>query len=103
MTKPPVSIESLPEPVPRPVQWRRLYRNLAALNRGDPAEVLDAAYSVGDAIGGMSDERQLRRILATQEGRSLLARGGSLTDALADHAALARLPEGSLGRAFLVF
>jgi ubiquinone biosynthesis protein COQ4 len=99
----PVLIEDLPRCIPRPVQWARLLRNLKALHDGDPAKILDAAYAVGDAIGGLSEERQLRRILATPEGQELWARGSSLTDALADHDALARLPDGSLGRAFLVF
>lgn len=103
MTKLPISFEDLPPGIPRPVQWKRLLRHLKALNDGDPAEILDAAYSVGDAIGGMSEERQLRRILATPEGQELWARGSSLTDALADHDALGRLPNGSLGRAFLTF
>lgn len=99
----PVSIEDLPPCIPRPVQWKRLFESLKALNDGDEAKILDAAYSVGDAIGGMSEERQLRRILATAEGQQLWRRGSSLTDALADHESLARLPEGSLGHAFLVF
>jgi ubiquinone biosynthesis protein COQ4 len=103
MTNSPISIEDLPQVVPRPVQWRRLLENLSALNEGDPEKILDAAYAVGDSIGGMSEERQLRRILATHEGQDLWTRGSSLTDALADHDALARLPDGSLGRAFLVF
>ncbi len=103
MTKPAHSTDHLPRRAPRPVQWRRLFENLKALHDGAPERILDAAYSVGDAIGGMSEERQLRRILATPEGRELWARGSSLTDALADHDALARLPEGSLGRTFLAF
>jgi len=98
-----ISIDDLPRRTSRPVQWKRLFQNLKALHDGDPARILDAAYSVGDAIGGMSEERQLRRILATREGRELWTRGRSLTDALADHDALARLPRGSLGRAFLAF
>ena len=97
----PVLIEDLPHCIPRPVQWARLLRNLKALHDGDPAKILDAAYAVGDAIGGLSEERQLRRILATPEGQELWARGSSLTDALANHDALARLPDGSLGRAFI--
>ena len=103
MAKLPISIEDLPRCIPRPVQWKRLLQQLEVLNGADPAKLLDAAYSVGDAIGGMSEERQLRRILATREGQELWARRSSLTEALADHEALARLPDGSLGRAFLVF
>lgn len=103
MTRTPVSIDDLPKAVPRPVQWRRLFQNLAVLNGGDTQRLLDAAYSVADSIGGASDERQLRRILASPEGQALWQRGSSLPDALADHAALAQLPAGSLGRAFLAF
>ena len=65
MAKGPIAIEELPPCIPRPVQWQRLIENLKALNDGDEAKILDAAYSVGDAIGGTSEERQLRRILAT--------------------------------------
>ncbi len=103
MVNPKISIEDLPRCIPRPVQRKRLLHHLKELNDGDPTKILDAAYSVGDAIGGMSEERQLRRILATPEGQALWTRGTSLTDALADHSALARLPQGSLGRAFLAF
>ncbi len=99
----PAAVADLPEARPRPVQWRRLGRQLAILWEADPAKVLDAAFSVADALGGMSDERQLRRILACAEGRRLMAHRGSLVDALADCEALRALPEGSLGRAFLAF
>lgn len=97
------SLDSLPPAVPRPVQWRRLYEQLAILWEGEPAKVLGAAFSTGDSIGGMSEERLIQRILATPEGRALYSKQSSLTDALADHDALRSLPEGSLGRAFLVF
>ena len=102
-TRPAVDLATLPPRRPRPVQWQRLFTHLKALNEGDPAQILDSAYAVGDSIGGASEERQLQRILATPDGQSLWMRGSSLTDALSDHAALARLPDGSLGRAFLVF
>lgn len=98
------SVETdLPAGKPRPVQWRRLGRALATLWDADPAKVLDAAFTVGDSLGGGSDERQLRRVLETPTGRRLLAERVSLADALGDHAALAAMPEGSLGRAFLRF
>lgn len=99
----PASLHALPPAVARPVQWRRLGRQLAILWESDPAKVLDAAFSTGDSIGGMSDERQIRRVLATPEGRRLAAERPSLTDALADQDALAGMPEGSVGRAFLAF
>jgi ubiquinone biosynthesis protein COQ4 len=99
----PHSVEALPPTKPRPVQWRRLGEQLSILWEADPANVLDAAYSTGDAIGGMSEERQLERMLRAPEGRALLELGVSLTDALADHEALAAMPAGSLGREFLTF
>lgn len=98
-----MAIDDLPARMPRPVQWRRLGEQIAILRTADPARVLDAAYSTGDAIGGMSEERLVRRFLASPDGQRLLSTRPSLVDALADHAALAVMPEGSLGRAFLSF
>lgn len=98
-----VSIEGLPPCRTRPVQWKRLFEQLKILQQTDPEKVLDAAFSVGDALGGMSEERQVRRFLASADGQSLLATLSSLTDALADHDALRAMPDGSLGRAFLLF
>jgi len=95
--------DSLPDSRTRPVQWRRLWRHLKILNATDPQTVLDAAYSVGDSLGGMSEERQLKHFLATHSGQALLESKVSLTEALADQEALARMPEGSLGRTFLQF
>ncbi len=97
------ALASLPAAVKRPIQWKRLGQQLAILQEADPTRVLDAAYSVGDALGGMSDERQLGRFLERPDGSTLLAGRISLAEALADHAALGTLPEGSLGREFLAF
>ena len=99
----PASLDELPRAVARPVQWQRLRENLADLRAGDPTRILDAAYSVGDAIGGMSDERHLRRLWKSASGRDLLARRPSLADALSDRSALAALPPESLGHQFLRF
>ena len=96
-------LAALPPAVPRPIQWKRLREQLAILDGGDTAQVLTAAYSVGDALGGMSDERHLRRLYRSREGRELIADRASLVDALADHDALGSLPSGSLGREFLNF
>jgi ubiquinone biosynthesis protein COQ4 len=97
------SIADLPPPVSRRVQWRRLREQLSILNEGDPARVLDAAFSTGDALGGMSDERHLARLLKSASGRELIRSKVSLGDALADHGMLASMAPGSLGRAFLAF
>ena len=85
------------------MQWGRLKLHLDRLAAGRPEHILESAYSVGDSIGGMSDERHLRRLWRSPRGRALLASGSSLPDALADRAALHAMPEGSLGRAFLAF
>lgn len=98
-----ISIDALPAAAPRPVQWRRLWDNLAILNAADPAKVLDAAFSVGDALGGTSDERHLRRVLKSPEIQQLIIADSSLVEVLADHDALGAMPPGSLGRAFLAF
>ena len=97
------ALDALPAARSRPVQWRRLGGALATLVEADPAEVLDAAFTVGDSLGGGSEERQLQRLLATPAGREIVLAAPSLADALADHDALRRMPPGSLGRAFLRF
>jgi ubiquinone biosynthesis protein Coq4 len=93
----------MPPVAARPVQWRRLRDNLAILRSGDAEGVLDAAYSVGDAIGGMSDERHLRRLFRTKAGRSLLVIRPCLTTALCDRSGLGAMRPGSVGRHFLSF
>ena len=50
--------ESLrPQSLAEMIGQQRLRENLAILRGGDPAKLLDAAYSVGDSIGGMSPSR----------------------------------------------
>lgn len=99
----PTSLDALPRAVKRPVQWDRLRLHLGRLQAGDPAHILESAYSVGDSIGGMSDERHLQRLWGSPRGRALIESGRSLVDALSDRAALRSMPAGSLGRAFLAF
>jgi ubiquinone biosynthesis protein COQ4 len=93
----------LPAPPRRPVQWRRAWRQVQLLWRGRPEDAVDAAYAIKDALGGQTDERLLRRMLADSTGRELLARRPRLPALLSDHSALARLPDGSFGRAYLAF
>lgn len=99
----PRSLAELPRAVPRPVQWARLRLHLGRLAAGRPEHILESAYSVGDSIGGMSDERHLRRLWCSEKGRALLESGSSLPDALADRRALRSMAPNSLGRAFLDF
>jgi len=97
------TLEALPPAPRRPVQWRRAWRQVQIIWEGRPEAQLDAAYSINDALGGMNDERLLRRLLARGDGRALLARQPDLPALLADRAALRALPEGSFGRAYLAF
>ena len=48
-------------------------------------------------------ERNFQRFAASARGRALLAERPSLLAALSDRGALARMPEGSLGRAYLAY
>jgi ubiquinone biosynthesis protein COQ4 len=87
-------------PVPsRPVQWRRAGRALRALTL-QQGNVLDATYSVVDAMGGMCEERLFQKFRKTPEGLRLLAERPDLPRLLTDHQQLVALPEGTLGRIF---
>lgn len=85
----------------RPVQWRRAARALRALI-ADTSRT-DLAFEVTYALGGNSGERLYQRFLAHPDGPRLLAERPALLAALADRAALAAMPAGSLGRAYLDF
>jgi ubiquinone biosynthesis protein COQ4 len=60
-------------------------------------------FVVMTAMRGRSGERILKRFLATPVGRAVIAERRDLLAPLQDRAALAALPEGSLGRAYLAF
>lgn len=64
---------------------------------------LPQVFVIVDALSRPSLERLHRRMRRSMLGRALLEQRPQLTATLADHAALARLPEGSLGRAYLEF
>jgi ubiquinone biosynthesis protein COQ4 len=59
--------------------------------------------SVIYALGGGEFERSFQRFAASECGRGLLAEHPSLLAALSDRESLARLPAGSLGRAYLAY
>jgi ubiquinone biosynthesis protein COQ4 len=84
---------------PRPVQWRRGAGAIKALALGQGG--LDSVYTVVDAVGGMCEERLFQRFSKAAEGRRLLAERPDLPGILGDHATLAAMPEGSLGRVFV--
>jgi ubiquinone biosynthesis protein COQ4 len=76
-------------------------RSLRELIR-DP-ESTEKAFDVLFAIGRGDFERQFRRFAGDPEGARLLAERPSLAVALRDRAALACMPDGSLGRAYLEY
>jgi len=83
---------------PRP-QWRRALRALRRLLR-EP-ERTENAFEVIAALDPDLMERGLAVMLSHPEGRRLFVERPCLLDRLEDRDALARLPEGSLGRAYL--
>jgi ubiquinone biosynthesis protein COQ4 len=85
----------------RPVDWSRARRALKVLI-ADP-ERTDQVFEIVRALAGKADARVFARLLREPGGRALLVERPDLLAALSDHAALARLPEGSLGRAYLDF
>lgn len=68
----------------------------------DPDD-LPKVFTIIESLSLDTVTRIARRLEATPEGRGLLARRPDIVDLLADRAALARLPEGTLGRAYLDF
>lgn len=85
----------------RPARPLEAVRALTQLLR-DPNDTEQAFRLVRAADPGVID-RIHDRFLATDAGLALLRDQPALLDALADTAALAAMPEGSLGRAYLDF
>ncbi len=79
----------------------RALRALRALE-ADPDD-LPQVFTIISNLPGRSGERLLERMRASSTGRSLLATRPNIAEVLADWAALGRLPEGSVGRAYLDF
>ena len=87
-------------PVPaRPVQWRRAGKAIRALARQE-GDILNATYTVVDAMGGMCEERLFQKFRKTPEGQRLLSERPDLPRILSDREQLLAMPEGSLGRIY---
>ena len=82
----------------QPLVALRALRNLI----NDP-ERTDEVFVITSSLSGDSIQRGHTRFAATPLGRNVLDTRRALLDRLTDRAALARLPEGSLGRAYLHF
>lgn len=79
------------------VAWRAVKALLA--DKEDTGQVFVAIR----AMSGPSDDRNYRRFARDPMGRRILAENRSLLNMLSDQTALAALPAGSLGRAYLDF
>ncbi len=82
-------------------EFRAAWRALRALmaNPEDTKQV----FTIMRALTGNSMYKQYQRFAKTDVGANILANDIDLLDTLADRAALAKLPEGSLGRVYLDF
>jgi ubiquinone biosynthesis protein COQ4 len=81
-----------------------LFRALRAIRAlaADPDD-LPQVFTILEALSGNTLERVGRRMMNDEDGRRLIEARPDIVERLADRAALARLPEGSLGRAYLTF
>ena len=96
-----MNVEIPPAPHPQPLRWRRALSEVRALIR-EPEET-DHAMHLVYALGAREFERNFQRFAASASGAVLLAERPSLLAALSDRASLARLPQASLGRAYLAY
>lgn len=80
---------------------RKAFRAARALAR-DPDD-LPQVFTIIEALSGSTLDRVAKRLARSEVGRRLLESRPDIVDRLADREALARLPEGSLGRAYLAF
>jgi ubiquinone biosynthesis protein COQ4 len=92
-------LEIPPAPPRRPVEWRAARRALRELV-ADPTRT-SLVFELLGALGGPDGEPWFQRFVRHPDGRRILVSRRDLAEALGDRAALARLPAGSLGRAYL--
>jgi ubiquinone biosynthesis protein COQ4 len=96
-----MTFEIPPAPPRQPLRLGLALAELRAL-LDDPDDT-DRAVSLIYAFGGREFERNFQRFVASPSGRALLAERPSLLAALSDRPALERMPEASLGRAYLAY
>ena len=92
---------SVPAGPRRPREWSRALRALRGLLANPDDTML--AFEIFDAIDRDVEERAFQRFRRDPIGRRLLAARSSLAARLSDRAALAALPAGSFGRAYLAY
>ena len=81
--------------------WRRAWRAIRTLIAD--SERTDAVFDLVEALDRQSDEDEMREYASHPEGKLLLEDRPDLLAALCDRESLARLPEGSFGRAYYEF
>lgn len=86
---------------PRKLQFWRALKGIARLARN--TERTDQVFEIIEALTGDSIEATARAFFADPYGQKLLRERTSLLPLLSDTEALKRMPEGSLGRAYLDF
>jgi len=74
----------------------------ARILANDPDD-LPQVFTIIESLSFDTLQRIHDRMASTEQGRRLLAERPDIVDLLADRAALRKLPEGSLGRAYLAF
>ena len=79
----------------------RAGRALATLLK-DPDD-LPQVFTLIESLSGTAPHRLLRRLRRTESGRRMLQRRPDIAPTLSDRGGLRRMPEGSLGRAYLAF
>jgi ubiquinone biosynthesis protein COQ4 len=85
----------------RPREWGRALRQLRAL-LANPDDTM-RALEIFDAIDRDAEERAFQRFRTDPVGARLLATRPSLAAHVSDRAALAAMPAGSFGRAYLAY
>lgn len=83
------------------IAWKTAFSALQALlaNPDDTAQV----FVIIESLSGRSPERNLERLRRDPRGRRLLETKPNILEQLGDRSALAQLPAGSVGRAYLEF
>ncbi len=94
-------LEIPPPPPGHAFRWRKVFRLLRELRHAE--DPVQAGLELFEAVGGMDGERSFQRFAGRPEGRRMLRARADLVSRLGDRAALAALPDGSLGREYLAF
>lgn len=98
-------MNAITHPTPAPARIRRNWKRAVQCSPAlvAPSHYVSELMEFSLAIAGPTLQSQYERFRAHREGRRLLAERPDLRAALSDREALAELPDGSFGRAYLGF